>query len=53
VTTEAGYVTWSEFSQPHRPNWDYAGMATYRFERRQFDKAIQNLLERVTKREHA
>jgi hypothetical protein len=47
VATEAGFVTWSEFSQPHRPNWDYAGMGTYRFERWQFDKAIQNLAWRV------
>jgi hypothetical protein len=48
VTTEPGYVTWSEFSQPHRPNWDYAGMGTYRFERWQFDQAVQDLIRRVT-----
>jgi hypothetical protein len=47
VTTEAGYVTWSEFSQPHRPDWEYSGMGTYRFERWQFDKAIQSLLRLV------
>jgi hypothetical protein len=48
VTTEAGSVTWSEFSQPHRPSANYQAMGAYRFERPQFGSAVQDLIQRLS-----
>jgi hypothetical protein len=47
VTAHAGSVTWSEFSQSHRPGWDYEAMGTFRFDRPQFDSAVQDLIRRL------
>jgi hypothetical protein len=47
VTADAGSVTWSEFSQSHRPGWDYEAMGTFRFDRLQFDSAVQDLIRRL------
>jgi hypothetical protein len=47
VTADEGSVTWSEFSQSHRPGWDYEAIGTFRFDRPQFDSAVQDLIRRL------
>lgn len=33
-------VTWSDFAQPHRPEWDYAAFGPFRFERSGYEAGI-------------
>lgn len=39
-------VVWSDFEQPHRPNWDYDGFGPFRFDRTQYDAAVQAAVRR-------
>jgi hypothetical protein len=37
-------VIWSAWRQPHRPDWAYAGMPTFIFDRRQYELSVLGLL---------
>jgi hypothetical protein len=43
VTDET--VTWDEFEQPTRPDWDYESLGPFTFERAQYERALFELLE--------
>jgi hypothetical protein len=40
VIALADIVSWDNFSQDHRPNWDYSGFGPFRFQREQYERAI-------------
>jgi hypothetical protein len=40
-------VTWTEFTQPHRPEWDYAGFGPFTFDRTQYEHAVTWMAEQV------
>lgn len=40
-------VVWKDFEQPHRPSRDYTGFGPFRFDRVQYDSAVQELLTRL------
>jgi hypothetical protein len=44
VTVEDDTVTWDEFEQPTRPDWDYDGFG-FTFERAQYEQALLVLLD--------
>jgi hypothetical protein len=44
VTIDEGTVTWDEFEQPTRPDWDYEGFE-FTFERGQYEQALLELLD--------
>jgi hypothetical protein len=39
VTVDEDTVTWGEFEQPTRPDWDYDGFG-FSFERAQYEQAL-------------
>jgi hypothetical protein len=43
VTVDDETVTWSEFEQPTRPDWDYDGFG-FTFERAQYERALLDML---------
>ena len=43
VSADSQTVTWSEFSQPHRPTRDYEGFGPFIFERTQYDEALREV----------
>ena len=45
VTVTDDTVTWDEFEQPTRPEWDYDGLGPFTFERSQYERALFALLE--------
>ena len=44
VTVDEDTVTWDEFEQPTRPDWDYEGFG-FTFERSQYEQALFELLK--------
>jgi hypothetical protein len=40
-------LVWKDFEQPHRPSRDYAGFGPFRFDRVQYESAVQDLLARL------
>ena len=40
-------VTWSDFSQEHRPAWDYEGFGPFIFDRDQYASAVVEAVEAV------
>ena len=44
VTLDEDTVTWDEFEQPTRPDWDYEDFG-FTFERRQYEQALLELLD--------
>ena len=44
VTVDEDTVTWDEFEQPTRPDWDYDGFG-FTFERTQYERALLELLD--------
>jgi hypothetical protein len=38
-----GTITWSQFSQPHRPEWDYSGFGPFVFDEFAFEESTQAL----------
>jgi len=40
TTIMDGQVTWTDFRQPHRPDWDYAEFGPFTFEETQYRDAI-------------
>jgi len=38
-------VSWSGFSQPHRPQWDYSAFGPFAFDRAVYDLAIAELID--------
>jgi hypothetical protein len=47
IAVAADEVVWSDFSQEHRPNWDYAGLGPFVFERQQYAGAVSQAAEAV------
>jgi hypothetical protein len=45
VTVTEDTVTWDEFEQPARPDWDYEALGPFTFERAQYERALFELLE--------
>jgi hypothetical protein len=45
VIATPDHVSWSGFSQPHRPQWDYSPFGPFAFERLEYDLAIAELAE--------
>jgi hypothetical protein len=43
VSVDDDTVTWDEFEQPTRPDWDYDGFG-FTFERRQYERALLDML---------
>ena len=45
-------VTWSDFQQPHRPEWSYASFGPFAFDRGQYDDEVARVQahERQTRR---
>ncbi|MFE9581188.1 hypothetical protein ACFYO1_32775 [Nocardia sp. NPDC006044] len=41
-------VTWDKFEQPYRPQRDYSAFGPFRFDRRQYDDALQDLAEPIS-----
>ena len=39
------YVRWSDFQQPHRPDWSYAGFGPFVFERTNYDAEVERVTE--------
>ena len=39
-------VRWSDFQQPHRPEWSYAGFGPFVFDRLEYDTEIQRITRR-------
>ena len=44
VTVDEDTVTWDDFEQPTRPDWDYDGF-DFTFERAQYEQALLELLD--------
>jgi hypothetical protein len=44
VTVDEDTITWDEFEQPTRPDWDYDGFG-FTFERGQYESALLELLD--------
>jgi hypothetical protein len=40
VEAVADSVTWSDFQQPHRPEWSYASFGPFVFDRAQYDEEV-------------
>ena len=38
-------VTWDDFEQPERPEWDYAALGPFTFDRSQYERALFELVE--------
>lgn len=47
ITVDSSNVIWSNFAQPHRPSWDYGAFGPFKFDRRQYAKAIANGIARL------
>jgi len=45
VTVDDDTVTWDEFEQPTRPDWDYEDLGPFTFERAQYEQALLELLD--------
>ena len=43
IKVQKSVVTWNEFEQIHRENWDYQKLKTFTFEREQYEKALCDL----------
>ena len=47
ITVDDSNVIWSNFAQPHRPDWDYAAFGPFKFDRRQYETAMANGIARL------
>jgi hypothetical protein len=47
ITVTERSVTWDAFEQPHRSTRDYTGFGPFRFDRRRYDAALQDLCSEV------
>jgi hypothetical protein len=45
ITVDEETVTWDEFEQPTRPDWNYEGFGPFRFDRTEYERALFELLE--------
>jgi hypothetical protein len=51
ITRSEASVTWSDFAQPHRPEWRHDRLGPFVFERAAYDRAIEDLLASSTVRD--
>jgi hypothetical protein len=47
VDADPDKVTWSDFQQPHRPDWSYASFGPFVFDRAQYDEEVARVRARV------
>lgn len=40
-------VTWTEFRQPNKPQWDYTGFGPFVFERTQYERVVEWMAEQI------
>ncbi|SFI03658.1 hypothetical protein SAMN05216561_104118 [Nocardioides psychrotolerans] len=45
IAITATEVTWSDFGQEHRPDWDFQGFGPFAFEREQYATAVSSAVE--------
>ncbi|WP_435736288.1 hypothetical protein V5D56_16050 [Cellulosimicrobium sp. PMB13] len=43
IAVDEDTVTWSGFSQPHQPRWDYGRLGPFAFDRAQYDDAVDRV----------
>jgi len=43
VTVAEGTVTWEDFEQPTRPDWNYEGFGPFTFDRAQYERALMEI----------
>ncbi|MGH3332697.1 MAG: hypothetical protein ACRDPJ_15470 [Nocardioidaceae bacterium] len=48
IAVTADEVSWSDFCQDHRPDWDYEGFGPFVFERQQYANAVSRAAEAVS-----
>jgi hypothetical protein len=53
ITSGDREVQWSEFEQPHRPEWRFDGFGPFVFDRAQYDAAIAEAVRRTGRRHEA
>lgn len=42
IEVTADHVTWRDFRQPHRPNWDYSRLGPFSFDKTQYLAALED-----------
>ena len=45
IKVEDNQVIWSDFEQPHRPDWDYTELGPFTFNRAQYEEQLSNPLK--------
>jgi hypothetical protein len=45
IQADDDWVTWTAFTQPHRPNRDYSTFGPFTFRRTQYDEALHEAVE--------
>jgi hypothetical protein len=43
ITVTDETVTWEDFEQPTRPDWEYDGFGPFRFDRAQYERALMEI----------
>jgi hypothetical protein len=47
VIAQPATVTWTEFAQTYRSQWDYSGFGPFIFDRKQYERAVTLMAEQV------
>ena len=45
ITVTDQTVTWDDFEQPTRPDWDYEGFGPFSFDRAQYERALMAIAD--------
>lgn len=43
IAVDEHTVTWSAFSQPHQPRWDYGRLGPFTFDRARYDETVERV----------
>lgn len=47
ITVTNDQVIWSDFEQPHRSEWNYTGLRSLAFDRRQYEAEFDRILKQI------